>query len=177
MKKNLYRTSRAALAAGCLGLTLTAGLAAAPSALAARTPAPSAPTEAPARTAGWAGFDFSPLFTMKGVTYTDRPDSEAVITKDCRLRAKRALSLTATARKARSMAAAMRARVGADQRYKYVSSVRQGDHYIYVYAHKGGWDHDEILVFDLSDDEARIIQLRGNFSNNDLTRIAKALKA
>lgn len=177
MKWKPYRLSRTALAAMCLGLTLAGNLAAAPDAKAAAPTAQPATNGTAALAGEWTGFDFSPLYAMKGVTYTDRPDSEAAITKDCSMRAKRVLNLTATARKARKLAKTMRARVGADKRYKYISSVRQGDHYIYVYAHKSGWNNDEVLVFDLSDDAARIVQMRGNFSSHDLTRIAKALKA
>lgn len=176
MKKDSYHSFSTALKAGAAAFLLAAAPLGTIRATATDQPVLSATTTAISPSGEWKAYDFSPLYTIKGVTYKDQPGLDAQITKDFSVRSNRSLTLTATSRKARRHARKMHADIAKNGQYTYISSNRKGDDCVYIYAHKNGGRYNEVLIFKFIGKQASILQIEGMFSSFDLTKISVQLE-
>lgn len=121
----------------------------------------------------WKGCDLSAFSHLDGAAYSEKSGTPAVFSQDFSLPTTRLVQISTTARAAQEQVEALRDRTDDDARYQHVSTIREEDRSIYLYAHAGEGGYDEILTFGISEEENTILQLLGKFSTDDLLAVVR----
>lgn len=127
--------------------------------------------------APWRGCDFSALFRMEGVIHSDKADTTAVFSDSFALPVARLVQVYASGREAQRLLDALRQGVDGDARYQPVSTIREEERYVHIYAHAGNGGYDEILIFGVAEEERTVIQLLGAFPTEALLKVVRHLGA